>query len=210
MRRSMVVFGALAFALAAAAPAQAQGTSWLGAKLGVSVAKGSIDLTDPGATIDESNQTGFAAGVFYERDFGLPSIQLEGNYIEKGSKLSGADVPGAIDLKYVELAALLKIGLPLVIFEVQPFAGVGVDFETTCSVEGTDCADLDPALDTKSTDFNGIFGLGIKFPLGPIALYGDGRYAVGLSNISDTESVVSDLKNRAWTFQAGAAFKLGN
>jgi len=55
-------------------------------------------------------------------------------------------------------------------------------------------------------DWNALFGIDVAVYLGGISLWGDGRYAVGLSDIADIEDV--SYKNRAWIFSAGVGFAL--
>lgn len=185
--------------LVGASVAHAQVPKVLGIRGGVSVASASID--DVSGTFDESNRTGFAGTVFFNTGKGIFSLQPELSYIQKGTS-------DQTELSYLELAALLKAGLPLGIARIGIFAGIGADFEMDCKVsEGSDSTSCsDTGVDTKSPDWNGIFGLDLAVYLGSISLWGDGRYALGLSDISDLESV--SYKNRAWIFSAGVGFAL--
>lgn len=190
--------------LIGASVAQAQVPKVLGIRGGVSVASASID--DIGETFDQSNRTGFAGTVFFNTGKGIFSLQPELSYIQKGVAESGSS--NQTELSYLELAALLKAGLPLGIARIGIFAGIGADFEMDCTIsdgsESTSCSDS--GVDTKSPDWNGLFGLDLAVYLGGISLWGDGRYALGLSDISDLESI--SYKNRAWIFSAGIGFAL--
>lgn len=191
----------LIVALAAGAtPATAQHGVVLGVRGGVSVASASFDVEQ---TFDANNRTGFAGGVFMDFDAGLVGVQVGAQYTQNGADL---DLGTAIDefkLSYLEIPAVVKVGIPLAAIKPSIFGGVGLSFNTTCAFAGADCKD-----DVKSTDFKGIAGVDLAIYLGGIALFADGRYHFGLSNINDAGDIVGDLKNRNWTFQAGIGFSL--
>jgi len=175
------------FSMVSTSHAQVQKT--LGIRGGVSVA--SADIEDIDGTFDQDNRTGFAGTLFFNAGKGI--LSGESNQTE---------------LTYLEAALLLKAGLPLGIARAGIFGGIGADFEMDCKVvEGSQsesCSDL--GLDTKSPDWNALFGIDLAVYLGGISLWGDGRYAVGLSDIADIEDV--SYKNRAWIFSAGVGFAL--
>jgi len=184
--------------------AHAQVQKTLGVRGGVSVATASVD--DVEGTFDTSNRTGFAGTVFFNAGMGIFSLQPELTYIQKGVEDSFSSTK--IELAYLEPALLLKAGLPLGIARAGIFGGIGADFEMECNLvngsESVSCSDAE--VNTKSPDWNALFGLDLAVYLGGISLWGDGRYAVGLSDVSD----VSDFsyKNRSWIFSAGIGFAL--
>ncbi len=201
MRKSFLLALTLSFVYVGTAQAQAIFDRAWGAKAGVSVSSASID--DIEGTFSKSNQTGFAGGLFIHNYWGLFGGQLEGSYIQKGVKQSfGSLGEETLNLDYIELAALLKVGLPLGIVRPGLFGGVGFDILLSCDAGGDDCKD-----ESKSTDFVGILGGDVIVYFGSFSVFGDGRYNFGLSEISD----VSDLgyKNQGWTFQAGVGFEIG-
>ena len=180
---------------------QAQQGLVLGFRGGVSVASASADLSE---TFSTSNRTGFAGGVFFDYDGGLLGLQVGAEYAEKGVDLDIAGAVSEFSLSYLEIPAVLKVGIPLGTIKPSVLAGVGLGFKTACDVSGTECGD-----DIKGTDFTGIAGADLAVYLGSISLWVDGRYHFGLSNINEASDIVGDLKNRNWTFQAGIGFKLG-
>ena len=180
---------------------QAQQGLVLGFRGGVSVASASADLTE---TFSTSNRTGFAGGIFFDYDGGLFGLQFGAEYAQKGVDLDIAGAVSELSLSYLEIPAVLKVGIPLGTIKPSVLAGVGLGFKTGCDVSGTDCGD-----DIKGTDFTGIAGADLAVYLGSISLWVDGRYHFGLSNINEASDIVGDLKNRNWTFQAGIGFKLG-
>lgn len=180
---------------------QAQQGLVLGFRGGVSVASASADLSE---TFSTSNRTGFAGGIFFDYDGGLLGLQFGAEYAQKGVDLDVAGAVSEFSLSYLEIPAVLKVGIPLGTIKPSVLAGVGLGFKTGCDVSGTDCGD-----DIKGTDFTGIAGADLAVYLGSISLWVDGRYHFGLSNINEASDIVGDLKNRNWTFQAGIGFKLG-
>jgi hypothetical protein len=204
LHRNLVVTGVLIASLGLFSTAQAQVPKVLGVRGGVSVASASID--DVSGTFDQSNRTGFAGTLFFNTGKGVFSLQPELSYIQKGVEESGTS--NSTELSYLELALLLKAGLPLGIARAGVFGGIGADFEMDCKIaEGSQSESCsDAGLETNSPDWNGLFGIDVAVYLGSISLWGDGRYAVGLSNISDLESI--SYKNRSWIFSAGIGFEL--
>ncbi len=181
----------LVLCLSAPAMAHAAGTV-LGARLGVSVAKASLDVSE---TFSSENRTGFAGTVFLDLGAALLNFQPEASYIQKG--LKDGNTGQTIKLDYFELALLAKAGLPIPVVTPHVFAGVAADFNVQENVP----ADL--TFSVKNADWNLLFGADVKFALGKFVLYGDGRYALGLTDVAEGTSVVSDLKNRAWILSAG-------
>jgi len=174
----------------------------LGFRGGVSVASASVDIDQ---TFDKSNRTGFAGGLFLNYDASLLGFQIGAQYAQKGVDLELDNVVNEFSLSYLEIPAVVKLGIPLGVIKPSVFGGAGLGFNTGCDNQGDDCGDT-----FKSIDWTGIAGADVAVYLGSISLWVDGRYHFGLSNISDTSDVVGDLKNRNWTFQGGIGFKLGD
>jgi hypothetical protein len=203
MKRSLLAAsgGALAMSLTllAAAPAHAQTT--LGVRGGISVASASFD-TD---TFDASNRTGFVGGVFL--DFGgsnLFGFQVGAQYSQKGAEFDAGATVEELSLNYLEIPAVLKVGLPLGALKPSIFAGAALGFNTGCEGgSGEDCGD-----DVTSTDFSGVVGADLAIFLGGLSLWADARYNVGLSDIPDGDAF-GDFKNRAFNLTAGLGFPIG-
>ena len=198
MRKSLLLALTLSFVYVGTAQAQAIFDRAWGAKAGVSVSSASLDAIDE--TFNKSNQTGFAGGLFLQNYWGLFGGQLEASYIQKGVKDN--DFDEAIKLDYIELAALLKVGLPLGIVRPGLFGGVGFDILLSCDSDGDDCKD-----ESSSTDWVGIIGGDVIVYFGSFMVFGDGRYNIGLSNVTDVSDF--EYKNQGWTFQAGVGFEIG-
>lgn len=173
----------------------------LGFRGGASVASASVDIDQ---TFDKSNRTGFAGGVFLNHDASILGFQIGAQYTQKGVDLDIEDAVKEFNLSYLEIPAVVKLGIPLGVVKPSVFGGAGLGFITGCDDAGEDCGN-----NVKDTDFTGIAGADVAFYLGSVSLWLDGRYHFGLSNINEASDVVGDLKNQNWTFQAGIGFKLG-
>ncbi|MEJ2541325.1 MAG: porin family protein [Gemmatimonadota bacterium] len=188
-------------ALASSAPAL-EAQTILGVRGGVSVSSASFDVSE---TLDDSNRTGFVGGVFL--DWGQSTLfgfQVAAQYAQKGAEIDNVD----LDLAYLEIPAVVKVGLPLGIVKPSVFGGVALGFNTSCDdpdqVFGADFCD-----DVSSTEWAGVFGADAAFYLGSLSLWIDARYNVGLNDISSDLEFVDDLKNRAWNISGGVGFGLG-
>jgi len=200
MTRLTTVLMVAALALAIfAAPSAAQTT--LGVRGGVSVASASFDSE----TFDDSNRTGFVGGVFL--DFGgsdLFGFQVGAQYSQKGAEFDAGATVEDFTLNYLEIPAVLKVGLPLGGLKPSIFAGAALGFNTSCeSGGGGDCDDQ-----VTSTEFSGVVGADLAIYLSGISLWADARYNVGLNDIADGDAF-GDFKNRAFNLTAGIGFRLG-
>jgi hypothetical protein len=192
MRLSKLQFASLAVLCLVLPGAASAAGGVLGARGGVSVASASLDVNQ---TFSSENRTGFAGTIFLDLGAALLNLQPEASYIQKGIKDGNSGQ--TLELDYFELAALLKAGLPIPVVQPHVFGGIGADFRVQDNVPS------DITFSAKNADWNLIFGADVKFALGKIILYGDGRYAMGLTDVTEASDVVTDMKNRAWIFSAG-------
>jgi len=189
---SMAVGMSLAFG---AAQAAAQDGATVGLRGGVSVASASFDDD----TFDEENRTGFVGGPFLNFDAGPLGFQVAGLYNSKGVNTN----VGELDLKYIEVPAVVKLGIPLEVFKPSVFGGAAVAFRTGCELDGVEC----PEDAFKTTDFLGVVGADLALYLGAVSLWADARYDIGLSDIDDADDVFGEFKNRNWNLTAGIGFQ---
>lgn len=189
--------GSLAVTLAlalAALPAAAQQGTQIGLRGGISVASASFDDD----TFEEENRTGFVGGPFVNFDFGALGFQVAGLYNAKGVNTN----VGELDLEYIEVPAVVKLGIPLVVLKPSLFGGAAVAFRTGCEIDGVEC----PEDAFKSTDFLAVVGADVAIYAGAVSLWADARYDIGLSDIDDAGDVFGGLENRNWNLTAGVGF----
>jgi len=171
-----------------------------GVRGGVTVSSLDGDL---GQTFEKSNRTGFAGGVFL--DFGGSNplgLQIGAEYIQRGVEFDTGFED--FSLNYLEIPAVVKLGVPLGGLKPSLLGGAALGFQTSCeNGPGFDCDE-----EITSTEFAGLLGADVAFYLGGLTLFVDGRYHFGLNDISDAADF-DELKNRAWTFQGGIGFPLG-
>lgn len=175
--------------------ATAQQGTHIGLRGGVSVASASFDDD----TLEKENRTGFVGGPFVNFDLGALGFQVAGLYNAKGVDTN----VGELDLKYIEVPAVLKLGIPLAVIKPSVFGGAAVAFRTGCELNGVECSDDD----FKKTDFLAVVGADVAIYAGPVSLWADARYDIGLSEIDDADDVFGGLKNRNWNLTAGIGFQ---
>lgn len=201
MRNRTLLATATAFVILAYPAPRLDAQTTFGFRGGVSVASASADI---GETFDKSNRTGFAGGVFLDMGgSGILGFQVGAQYTQKGVELDVGEAVREPSLDYLEIPAVVKVGLPLEVLKPSVFVGAGLGFNTSCDDGGADCGD-----DVTSTEWSGIIGADVVLYTGAVSLWADGRFNVGLSDIADSESY-QELKNRAWTLQAGLGFPAG-
>lgn len=188
-RLRLLAYG-IAFVAFTAGPASA---TTLGVRAGVSIAKASLDIQQ---NLNSDNRTGFAGTVFLDGGGGLLGLQPEVSYLQKGVK--DGTTGEVVELDYVELAALVKAGLPLGLIQPHVFVGIGADYSTNST---TKLQNID--FSVRNADWSLPIGADVRIPLGKYALYGDARYAIGLTDINKGSANVQNLKNRAWILSAG-------
>lgn len=195
---SAVALLGMALLAGTASPAEAQEGLELGFRGGLSMSSASVDFAQ---TLDKkSSRTGVAGGVFLSYHAGLVGLQVAAQYTQKGVDLEANNVLSQFDLRYAEFPAVVKLGIPLGVLKPSVFGGAGLGFNVGCDVGGEDCSG-----DFTSTEWTGLAGADLALYLGTISLWADGRYHVGLNDITDGSDLVTALKTRGWTFQLGVA-----
>lgn len=202
MRLARVARVALLLICSIAPSVQAQST--FGARIGTSVA--TLD-TDAESILDEDNRSGPVFGVFYNRGMGILGYQLEVLYTKRGTDLTGG---GSLDLAYVQVPALVKVGVPVGMLRPGAFGGIALAVKVDCDVvdDGSSaCSDIS-GFELNDVDWNAVVGADLQLSLTAISLWADGRYYVGLSDVGEFEDVLDDVKNRSWELTAGVGIGL--
>jgi len=131
-----------------------------------------------GAGVEWKNKTGFIVGGGIEL-FSVPhiSLEIEGLYFRKGSKVEIIGVEGDYTLDVISIPALVKIKI---LPGPSPYVLAGGEFSyiLTHKLDGVDIKNT-----TKSIDYGVIFGAGYEMSMPGASLFFEGRYHLGLANI---------------------------
>ena len=178
---------------------------------GLNLANASLSLDLSGTGASKDNLTGFGAGAVVTFEFpGGFGIQAEPMYIQNGVKLSGQGVEEKIKLNYIEIPAILTYTFDTGQAQAEPYlmAGLVLGLRTSAKVSSggneVDIKDL-----TKSSNFGGTFGAGVKIPVGMNKIFVEGRYTIGFQDVLDTPNATFTLKTRGLAFFAGITFPFG-
>jgi hypothetical protein len=187
-----VTLVALLTAIGAGAFAQSQFS--VGLKGGLNFAN--LDVKSISNTYD--NRTGYHAGAFALMKFGNIGIQPELIFSQQGStvKVNGADLES--NFSYMNIPIMVKL---YTVAGINLQAGPQFGFLMNDPVVVDDNQEIQGAI--KKSDI--ALGLGVGWDL-PFGLTIDGRYNLGLQNVSDDPSF--DIKNQV--FQVSVGFKLIN
>ncbi len=179
------------------------------AQLGISKGIiGGLNLaTNSGADVPSGAKSisAYAAGVYLE--FNLPgplSIEAEGLYSMKGSKIEALGVTNTTNAAYVDILVLLKYYLPVP--AVSPNLYAGPMYSTLLSAktkrEGTGITSTETDVKSQfaSGDFGLVFGAGLEFT----AIRIDARYYLGLSALDKDGNL--KMYNRVISLYVGLSF----
>lgn len=206
IRRSWILPTLAAVALAAA-PAAAEAQSGFGIVGGVNFAT----LSGDGAG-DAGHRTGLVLGGFAAIPLGnVLTFRPEVVYTQKGATYELAGVERGLQLDYIEIPILLRIGVP-VGMGLHALAGPTMAFELSCSSEveggGVDLSgDCDDDEERKSFLVGGQVGAGVDLPLGATVLSLDGRYTFDLESFPENEA--DERSHRVWSVTASVGFPVG-
>jgi len=208
----MAAFLALIMVLPAAAQAN------LGIIGGLNFAD--LDGKNPdGTKIEFSGRTGLGIGGVLDLAISEnASLVFQPMYLQKGAKQSEQGVDFTFKANYIEIPALVRIAFGAANTRPYIFAGPSLGIRLSADIEASmggsslsgDIKDL-----TSSTDFGLAFGGGLKFQLENLAIFVDGRYALGLSDIfkggtsTTFEADDAEIKTRGIQIMGGVLFPLG-
>jgi hypothetical protein len=212
MKRFVTVVIVLAVATFLVTPAHA-GLAF-GVKGGVSISQVQADL------FDTNNRTGFVGGVYGAFDL-TPAIGIQPEllFVRKGAKLFSSDVTiGGIhlgeesltlDVDYVEIPLLLRFSVPAAPpLDLRLLAGPVASIKADEKLSAGGLIDYSYSSDEiKSADFGVAVGAAVAVHSGNLALVGEGRYTLGLTNVSDLP-FGGDVKNGSIYLMAGLEFAL--
>ena len=145
-----------------------------------------------GAGIEWKNKMGFLIGGGIEL-FSVPhiSLEIEGLYFRKGSKVEIIGDEGDYTLDVISIPALVKVKfLP----GPSPYVLGGGEFSfiLTHKLDGVDIKDT-----TKSFDYGLVFGAGYEMSMPGASVFFEGRYHLGVANILKDPAPDESLKTKA-------------
>lgn len=172
---------------------------------------GGEDAVSPGATLYQRTGLNVGVSVLISITDNM-GIQLGGAYSSKGKKEGDGGAISRIRMDYFELPVLLRATIPSygTAFSYHYFLGPALAFLTKCSVTSPSaslktCSETDLLM--KSLDLGAIGGVGVDVEVSDaFSLVVDVVYNFGLFSI---DKAGKDIKNRAFTMQAGVSFPIG-
>lgn len=188
LRRGLLVCVAL-LALASAGFAQAQFA--IGVKGGLNFAK--LDVSSAEGTYN--SRTGYHLGAFALIKLTKIGIQPEIIFSQQGSEVKDPNLGNfESNFSYVNIPVIVKL---YTVAGINIQAGPQFGFLTSAEFDDQDIKD-----ELKGSDISLALGLGWDLPFG---LTVDGRYNLGLSDVSDSDAM-GEIKNQVWQISVG--FKL--
>lgn len=164
----------------------------LGIKGGLNFA--TIDASQPGETYD--NRTGYHFGAFGLLKFTKIGIQPELIFSQQGTKVKVDGTDFESNFSYVNIPIIVKL---YTVGGINLQAGPQFGFLSSADRNGENVKDF-----LKGSDVSLALGVGWDLPFG---LTIDGRYNLGLSDISDSPAY-DEIKNQVW--QVSVGYKLFN
>lgn len=193
----------------------ASAESSYGIKAGLSLSHVNADL------FDTDNRTGFVGGVYGAFDLSpMIGVQPELLFVRKGAKLFSTNVTigsltfgsvgSTLDVDYVEIPVLLRLSLPTAgPVDVRLLAGPVASLKVAEKVSTTGLIGVSLDSDqVKTSDLGLALGGAVALQSGSMKLVGEGRYTIGLANISDLP-FGGDVKNGTFYATVGLEFPLG-
>ena len=139
-------------------------------------------------------RTAFIVHLAYEIEYARRRIQF-------------TDEVSADTLTYIDIPILVRymIGSG----NTKPYIEAGPSIVILSKAEVTSGSDKEDIKDeTKGTNTSVVLGVGVSIPVGNNAVFGGARYAIGLTNISETDGV--EVKINGAQVVLGFTFKLGS
>lgn len=163
-------------------------------KIGINFASQSAS-----ALSGEKTKTGFTGGVALDMHFkeSAFSLQPELNFVSRGLKFKDGNTTSKYNFNYLEVPLLAKYKFDMVYINAGPYVG----FQLNGSDKFKELYGSKP----RTVDLGLQFGAGVAIPAGPGKVIVDGRYALGLSDLSKGPGTV---RNRGFNVSLGYAIPL--
>ncbi len=224
--RPVVMVAALSFLVSL--PALAQVQFGLGLKAGLALSSASVDpdpyqgLQAQGVSSTKSGGTGFGVSAHAELAFGrMFAVALEPGYTQKAVKWEltqgTARATDERTISYLQIPVLFRV--KFIEGTVRPYAFVGPNIGIVLSSKAKfqgfaniQDGEYDVKSTTSSIDFGLEFGGGTEFKVArQVALTGDVRYNLGLSNLDNSpaqQGQSASVKSRNFVILFGVLFFL--
>jgi len=157
---------------------------------------------------DKTGLLGIHLGVVYEMKL-IPMIFIQGEmlYSQKGIyyEIAGGNY-SKTTINYIEvpISGKIKLGPTPLYIIAGPYFAYALSGKTKVKIGGVEASEDLKWKDAgiKRTDMGLNAGLGVRFGLGPIALFAEGRYGIGFADIND-DGTNETIKNRNLQFSTG-------
>ena len=207
---------AAVFAAVLGAPAAASAQMAVGLKGGVRWAGLRSDQeAEAGTGIVAGGYVGFGVAdqlaLQFEIDYGVRSFSGLG---VGANAVSPDAIPSELQMSYLEVPLLLRVGFPRERVLPSFFAGPYVGFLLSCDLrpEGGESRSCDDAtrsewFDPRGTDAGIVLGGSVDFAMGDGSFFVDVRYGLGLLSIHDDDAISAN--HGGLDFTGGFAFPIG-
>ncbi len=188
----------------------------IGVRGGLNISSASFE----GSFVDNtSTRTGNHVGAAFQAKIsGVVELQSGFWLTSKGFKGTGG-TGGNVEVKesFFEIPMLFGLRIP---GKISPhiLTGPVLSIETSCKADadGTNppivdanCDDLTVGPRTKGADFGYLIGGGVELDIGRVNLLVDIMYNIGLTDVSEFNLEVSEIKNRSLYLSLGVLWPLG-
>lgn len=228
MRRMTTLAGFMLIVLAFQSTSLGQVQFGVGLKAGLALSSASVDpdpytgLQAQGITSTKSGGTGFGVGAVAELAFGrMFAVALEPGYTQKSVKWEltqgTAKATDERTISYLQIPVLFRVKFIEGTVRPYAFAGPNIGLVLSSKAKFQGFANIqDGEYDVKSTtssvDFGLEFGGGAEFKVArQVALTGDVRYNLGLSNLDNSpqqQGQSASVKSRNFVILFGVLFLL--
>ena len=185
---SAVAIGIIVVLVIAIQPIFAQDNAMqFGVKVGLNRANASVDPEPEGVSFVAVTKFGLGGIMIYPLSEVL-SLQVEAMYLLKGSKAEidffGNVIVFEFNFAYLSVPVMGRYNLGS--GDTSPYIVVGPEFGFLLSAKGkVDDEEEDIKDTTKSIDLGLNIGAGVSMKIGATPMFGEVRYSLGLSDISD-------------------------
>ena len=167
----------------------------------------SYEIPGESTDIDTESKAGFGIGLVADYLIGQNmGISVQPTYLSAGATITDSEESVEVNLTYIDIPILFRymIGSG----DTRPYVEVGPAIGLLSKAEFKDDDGTEDIKDeTKGTNMSVVFGAGVDVPMGNNTIFAGARYALGTTDISDTDGI--EVKTSAIQVVVGFKFKLG-